>query len=168
MSSKSGSYRFGLPFPMRTMPLGRVPVSARGISVSQVENHSLDTKRMIARFAPGIEIPLHPFFGSMGVAPPPSSGRISSNPPWIHAGNLDNKDLVAGTTLYIPIHAKGANFEVGRRPRRPGQWRSRRHRAGNFPGRNLSIHCAKRHASALAARRNPNSFHDHGPARKLE
>jgi acetamidase/formamidase len=49
----------------------------------------------------------------MGVAPPPSSGRISSNPPWIHAGNLDNKDLVAGTTLYIPIHAKGANFEVG-------------------------------------------------------
>jgi acetamidase/formamidase len=73
----------------------------------------LDTTRMIARFAPGIEIPLHPFFGSMGVAPPPSSGRISSNPPWIHAGNLDNKDLVAGTTLYIPIHAKGANFEVG-------------------------------------------------------
>src|SRR5258708_4987732 len=36
----------------------------------------LDEKRMIARFAPGVEIPLHPFFGSMGVAPPPSSGRI--------------------------------------------------------------------------------------------
>jgi acetamidase/formamidase len=73
----------------------------------------LDDKRMIARFAPGIEIPLHPFFGSMGVAPPPSSGRISSNPPWIHAGNLDNKELVAGTTLYIPVHAAGAIFEVG-------------------------------------------------------
>jgi acetamidase/formamidase len=73
----------------------------------------LDDKRMVARFAPGIEIPLHPFFGSMGVAPPPSSGRISSNPPWIHAGNLDNKELVAGTTLYIPVHAAGANFEVG-------------------------------------------------------
>jgi acetamidase/formamidase len=73
----------------------------------------LDEKRMIARFAPGIEIPLHPFFGSMGVAPPASSGRISSNPPWIHAGNLDNKDLVAGTTLYIPVHATGAIFEVG-------------------------------------------------------
>ena len=73
----------------------------------------LDEKRMVARFAPGIEIPLHPFFGSMGVAPPESSGKISSNPPWIHAGNLDNKELVAGTTLYIPVHAVGALFEVG-------------------------------------------------------
>jgi len=73
----------------------------------------LDEKRMIASFGPGIEIPLHPFFGSMGVAPPETSGKISSNPPWIHAGNLDNKDLVAGTTLYIPVHAPGALFEVG-------------------------------------------------------
>jgi acetamidase/formamidase len=73
----------------------------------------LDEKRMIARFGPGIEIPLRPFFGSMGVAPPESTGKFSSNPPWIHAGNLDNKDLVAGTTLYIPVHAPGALFEVG-------------------------------------------------------
>jgi acetamidase/formamidase len=73
----------------------------------------LDEKRMIARFADGIEIPLKPFFGSMGVAPPEGSGRISSAPPWIHAGNLDNKDLVAGTTLYIPIHVKGALFQTG-------------------------------------------------------
>jgi acetamidase/formamidase len=73
----------------------------------------LDETRMIARFAPGIEIPLHPFFGSMGVAPPETSGRVSSNPPWIQAGNLDNKDLVAGSTLYIPVHAPGALFEVG-------------------------------------------------------
>ena len=73
----------------------------------------LDETRMVAHFAPGIEIPLHPFFGSMGVAPPETSGKISSNPPWIHAGNLDDKDLVAGTTLYIPVHASGALFEVG-------------------------------------------------------
>jgi len=73
----------------------------------------LDEKRMIAQFAPGIEIPLKPFFGSMGIAPPDVSGRISSGPPWVHAGNLDNRELVAGTTLYIPIHAKGALFEVG-------------------------------------------------------
>ena len=72
-----------------------------------------DLRRMIARFAPGIEIPLKPFFGSMGVAPPASSGRISSGPPRIHAGNLDNKDLVAGATLWIPVHAPGALFEVG-------------------------------------------------------
>jgi acetamidase/formamidase len=73
----------------------------------------LDEKRMVAKFASGIEIPLHPFFGSMGVAPPETTGKFSSNPPWIHAGNLDNKDLVAGTTLYIPVHAAGALFEVG-------------------------------------------------------
>ena len=73
----------------------------------------LDRERNLAHFADGIEIPMHPFFGSMGVAPPEGSGRISSAPPWIHAGNLDNKDLVEGTTLYIPVHAKGALFEVG-------------------------------------------------------
>ena len=73
----------------------------------------LDAKRMIANFAPGIDIPLHPFFGSMGVAPPDVTGRISSNPPWVHAGNLDNKELVAGSTLFIPVHAHGALFEVG-------------------------------------------------------
>ena len=71
----------------------------------------LDAKRMVAHFADGIEIPLHPFFGSMGDAPP--RGRVSSGPPWINAGNLDNKELVAGTTLYIPVHAPGALFEVG-------------------------------------------------------
>jgi acetamidase/formamidase len=73
----------------------------------------LDAKTMTAVFAPGIVIPLRPFFGSMGVAPPPEAGRISSNPPGIHAGNLDNKALVAGTTLFIPVHAPGALFEVG-------------------------------------------------------
>ena len=73
----------------------------------------LDAKTMTAAFAPGIVIALHPFFGSMGVAPPPDAGRISSNPPGIHAGNLDNKALVAGTTLFIPVHAPGALFEVG-------------------------------------------------------
>lgn len=72
-----------------------------------------DTTRMVGTFAPGIEVPLRPFFGSMGVAPARSRGRISSNPPSTHAGNLDNKELVAGTTLYIPIHAAGALFEVG-------------------------------------------------------
>ncbi len=73
----------------------------------------LDAKRMVAKFSDGIEIPLHPFFGSMGVAPPESDGRISSAPPGIHAGNLDNKELVAGSTLYIPVFVPGALFEVG-------------------------------------------------------
>jgi len=73
----------------------------------------LDRKAMLAKFAPGIEIPLHPFFGSMGDAPPESAGRYNSAPPWMHGGNMDNKELVAGTALYLPVHAAGALFEVG-------------------------------------------------------
>lgn len=73
----------------------------------------LDRKNMTATFLPGVVIPLRPFFGSMGVAPAAEVGRISSNPPSTHAGNLDNKELVAGTTLFIPIQVQGALFEVG-------------------------------------------------------
>jgi acetamidase/formamidase len=73
----------------------------------------LDRRRMVARFAPGIEVPLRPFFGSIGVAPPRSWGRLNSAPPNIHAGNLDNRELVAGTTLYIPVHTAGALLEIG-------------------------------------------------------
>jgi len=73
----------------------------------------LDLERGVAVFGDGIEIPLRPFFGSMGVAPPPEVGRLSSVPPWIHAGNLDNKELVAGTTLFIPVHVPGALFHAG-------------------------------------------------------
>ncbi|MEP6691966.1 MAG: acetamidase/formamidase family protein [Gemmatimonadaceae bacterium] len=73
----------------------------------------LDARTMLAHFADGIDIPLRPFFGSIGVAPPPSMGRLNSAPPGIHAGNLDNKELVAGTTLFIPVHTAGALLEIG-------------------------------------------------------
>ena len=73
----------------------------------------LDRRTMSSEFAPGIVIPLKPFFGSMGVAPAPEIGRVSSNPPGRHAGNLDNKELVAGSTLYIPVFVPGALFKIG-------------------------------------------------------
>ena len=73
----------------------------------------IDRGALTAEVAPGITVPLKPFFGSMGVAPPPDSGRVSSNPPGQHAGNMDNKELVAGTTLYVPVWVPGALFEVG-------------------------------------------------------
>lgn len=73
----------------------------------------LDRKKMTAEVAPGIVVPLRPFFGSIGVAPAPELGRVSSNPPGRHAGNLDNKELVAGTTLYIPVFVRGALLEIG-------------------------------------------------------
>ena len=74
---------------------------------------ALDRSKMTAEFLPGIVIPLRPFFGSMGVAPPQEAGRVSSNPPGKHAGNLDNRELVAGSTLYIPVFVRGALFEIG-------------------------------------------------------
>ncbi len=82
-------------------------------NTSRTKIIELDTVRMLGHFAPGITIPLHPFFGSVGVAPPASMGRVNSAPPGIHAGNLDNKELVTGTTLYIPVWTKGALLEVG-------------------------------------------------------
>jgi acetamidase/formamidase len=73
----------------------------------------LDREHMTAAFTPGIVIPLHPFFGSMGVAPPPAFGKYDSTPPTIIGGNMDNKELVEGTTLYLPVHVAGALFEIG-------------------------------------------------------
>jgi acetamidase/formamidase len=74
---------------------------------------TLNRQKMTAEFEPGIVIPLRPFYGSIGVAPPAAAGRISSVPPGHHAGNLDNRELVAGSTLYIPIFVAGALFEIG-------------------------------------------------------
>ena len=73
----------------------------------------LDLGRMTSEVLPGVIIPLHPFFGNLGVAPPPEQGRISSGPPGIHGGNLDNKELIAGTIVHFPIHFQGALFSVG-------------------------------------------------------
>jgi acetamidase/formamidase len=74
---------------------------------------ALNRRKMTAEFLPGIVIPLQPFYGSIGLAPAPEMGRVSSNPPGRHAGNLDNRELIAGSTLYIPIFVRGALFEIG-------------------------------------------------------
>ena len=73
----------------------------------------LDRERMTGRLPWGLELPLRPFFGVMAVAPPPGWGMVSTLPPRRNGGNLDNKELVAGTTLYLPVHVEGANFSVG-------------------------------------------------------
>jgi acetamidase/formamidase len=61
----------------------------------------------------GQTVPFAPFFGVIGVAPPAAWGVISTLPPRQNGGNLDNKELVAGTILYLPIFTKGALFSVG-------------------------------------------------------
>jgi acetamidase/formamidase len=74
----------------------------------------IDRAARKAEIAPGVVVPLdHPFFGTMGVAPPAIMGRISSAPPGIHAGNMDNKDIAAGASLYVPVYVPGALFSVG-------------------------------------------------------
>ena len=73
----------------------------------------LDLKTMTAELSWGLELPLNPFFGVMGVAPPRNWGRISSIQPRAHGGNIDNKELIAGTTLYLPIFEEGALFSCG-------------------------------------------------------
>ncbi len=73
----------------------------------------LDIERGIAQMPWGLELPLAPFFGVMGVAPPPAWGRISTIEPRMHGGNIDNKELVAGTTLYLPVNVEGALFSCG-------------------------------------------------------
>jgi acetamidase/formamidase len=73
----------------------------------------LDRGRMVGKMSWGAEIPLKPFFGIMAVAPPAAWGPINSPPPRRNGGNLDNKELVAGTTLYLPIFTDGALFSCG-------------------------------------------------------
>ncbi|WP_454882954.1 acetamidase/formamidase family protein [Sphingomonas oryzagri] len=95
------AFRYGAGFLTDDFPYARMKIIP------------LDRQAMVARFGPGIEVPLHPFFGSMGVAPPAAFGRYDSAPPTINGGNMDDKALVAGTTLYLPVHAPGALFQVG-------------------------------------------------------
>lgn len=73
----------------------------------------MDLEAHQARLSWGLRLPLAPFFGVMGVAPPPNWGQISTIQPRAHGGNLDNKELVAGTTLFLPVHAEGALFSCG-------------------------------------------------------
>jgi acetamidase/formamidase len=104
--------RLAIPYAINAFAPGR-GFLPEDFPYERVRVIPLDEKRMVAQFGDGIEVPLHPFFGTMGVAPPASAGRVSSLAPWVNAGNLDNKELVAGTTLFIPIHARGALFEAG-------------------------------------------------------
>ncbi len=61
----------------------------------------------------GLKLPLAPFFGVMAVAPPREWGRISTIEPRAHGGNLDNRELGVGATLYLPVFAEGALFSCG-------------------------------------------------------
>ena len=73
----------------------------------------LDLKNKTTEYAPGVVVPLKPFWGVIGVAPPTSMGRVSSGPPNIFGGNMDNRDLVGGTTLFLPVFVSGGLLSIG-------------------------------------------------------
>jgi acetamidase/formamidase len=74
---------------------------------------AIDREARMATLPWGLKLPLSPFFGVIGVAPPPVYGAITSVVPREHGGNLDNKELVPGATLYLPVWVEGARFSVG-------------------------------------------------------
>jgi acetamidase/formamidase len=85
----------------------------------QIKYVDLDLQAMTGKFMPNITIPLKPFQGTLGVAPPDgffpplSPGVTSSVPPGPHAGNLDLSELSEGSTLYIPVWKPGALIYTG-------------------------------------------------------
>ncbi len=74
---------------------------------------SIDQERAMGQLPWGMDLPLRPFLGVLAVAPPPAWGEIPTRPPRQNGGNLDNKELVPGSTLYLPIFVDGAQFSVG-------------------------------------------------------
>jgi len=73
----------------------------------------VDLQRKVARWIPGVEVPLRPFFGNFGAAPAARYGRVTSHYPGEYGGNMDNKELIAGTTAYFPVWNRGALFSAG-------------------------------------------------------
>jgi acetamidase/formamidase len=67
----------------------------------------LDWDKKVAEFLPGVIVPLRPFPGILGVARA-EPGRYSTVPPGRYAGNLDLRELTAGTSLFVPVFVEGA------------------------------------------------------------
>jgi acetamidase/formamidase len=78
----------------------------------QVRYFNLDLQSMTTQLMPGIELPLGPFQGTLGVAPA-QGGVVSSVPPGQHAGNLDLRELTEGSVLYIPVWQPGVKIYTG-------------------------------------------------------
>ena len=144
------AFRYGAGFQTEEFPYARMKIIP------------LDREKMIGHFGPGIELPLRPFFGSMGVAPPPAIGRYDSAPPTFIGGNMDNKELVAGTTLYLPVFCTGCAVRDRRRARGAGERRERHHRHRDLPRRHAGVRAAQEDRPNLSPRRDAHPLHRHG------
>lgn len=94
-------------------PLGGTLAGDFDVSRRTITHIPVDRTNSTAKLPNGIELDLSPFFGVMGVAPPANFGEITSIEPRIHGGNMDNKLLTAGSTLWLPVWAEGALFSCG-------------------------------------------------------
>jgi acetamidase/formamidase len=102
------SYGVNYHYPAR-MNVGGL---AEDFPNGQFKTLRLDVQKMETIFAPGVVIPLRPFMGVMGVAPRPGEKKPAAVPDYF-GGNIDNKEMVAGTTLYLPVNVEGALFSTG-------------------------------------------------------
>src|ERR1041385_3277854 len=73
----------------------------------------IDLEKKTIDYGNGIIVPARPFWGVIGVAPPAAMGRVNSGPPNVFGGNMDNRDLGAGSTVYLPVHVPGALLSIG-------------------------------------------------------
>ena len=99
-------YGYNMVSPMKGMFPGEEPRLETTII-------PIDLASGLAEVAPGVTIKTRPFFGQLGVAPPPAWGRLDSRPPNRHGGNMDNKELLPGTRLLLPVAVESALFSVG-------------------------------------------------------
>lgn len=104
--------QFRVPYGVNNTGPGK-GVLPNFLKAQSVKFIRLDLKRRVALFAPDIEIPLNPFMGIMAVSPPTSLGMVSSTPPGPWGGNMDLRFLGKGSTLYLPVFNRGAQFFTG-------------------------------------------------------
>ena len=122
----------------------------------------LDRARMVGTLPWGLELPLKPFFGIMAVAPPANWGAIASPPPRRNGGNMDNKELVAGATLYLPIHTDGALFSVGDGHGAQGDGEVCITAIETGLIGTFELHVQRRHDARMADGRDADPHHHHG------
>ena len=79
---------------------------------THLKTYTFDANKKVARFSERITVSLRPFPGVMGVAPDTDS-MLSTVPPRANGGNMDDPNIVEGTTVYFPVFVKGALFSIG-------------------------------------------------------
>lgn len=102
-----GDYSLTYIYP-DSLKLGGLP-EGYGFTDGYAKTLRLSADKKTAEFKPGIVLPVRPFLGTMALSPKPGEKRPPAVPDYF-AGNLDNKELVQGTTLFVPVSVPGALF----------------------------------------------------------